>query len=671
MGIMAGVNGAPRPRDRRDLNITLDTPQFAVMRDAAEEALQYVENVRDAATCDGGTGNILNVLFDNTEWKPQANAAVRLSNLLTKNFQITNGTGGYVDDALVFAMTRTTIEIEALAFGSAVAFEPNLYRNMSKFCAYSFHTGNGTIKSHDISVEYDYFPSEWYLGAKEKYRNLTRDKADNITQRLSEYDVNSTKVHKVPTNFMEPRMEYDDGFWTRPYFDCGGGNIWMITFNSPIQAVINGSLGFAGVATVDVALNILDIDQCDATENGKKFALNVFQGTHHCKPSTNCVPRAGFGFRRGTYYCECRPGFYYPNASATVLAFPGFDVENAYADWIQHGSRDYLASYDCNACPEGCETCVDATPCMAEWDWALRSILLIIVVLILVSAVFLLLFIHRHRRHPVLHEAGVLYLQIVCVGAVLATGTDLALFPKPSAATCTSRLWFEHVAFVLIYSLVRRAKKLQPQTALVTRGLALALTVVVLYLAAWSAIGLSPVQMARTGKGLKFYMCQDTWMSDGITIAEGVFLLWGVYISSKVHSVVTPYNEAKSICWVVYITFILKHLLLVTRKFSIGQISPDVLYLLYVLELQVPVTCTFLVYFGPKLRLIRKGTVKPSNPDIYELATEESGTSGPTSPSPAGRRRNQSFAAKLEHHHLTAGNRDLSHGLAMRQSISQ
>ena len=25
-----------------------------------------------------------------------------------------------------------------------------------------------------------------------------------------------------------------DGHWTKPYFDCGAGNIWMMTFSSPI-----------------------------------------------------------------------------------------------------------------------------------------------------------------------------------------------------------------------------------------------------------------------------------------------------------------------------------------------------------------------------------------------------------------------------------------------------
>jgi hypothetical protein len=29
----------------------------------------------------------------------------------------------------------------------------------------------------------------------------------------------------------------DDGHWTKPYFDCGGGDVWMVTFSSPIFAI--------------------------------------------------------------------------------------------------------------------------------------------------------------------------------------------------------------------------------------------------------------------------------------------------------------------------------------------------------------------------------------------------------------------------------------------------
>jgi hypothetical protein len=28
-------------------------------------------------------------------------------------------------------------------------------------------------------------------------------------------------------------VTYDDGKWSKPYFDCGGGNIWMMTYTVP------------------------------------------------------------------------------------------------------------------------------------------------------------------------------------------------------------------------------------------------------------------------------------------------------------------------------------------------------------------------------------------------------------------------------------------------------
>ena len=28
-------------------------------------------------------------------------------------------------------------------------------------------------------------------------------------------------------------VEYEDGTWSKPYYDCGGGNIWMMTYTVP------------------------------------------------------------------------------------------------------------------------------------------------------------------------------------------------------------------------------------------------------------------------------------------------------------------------------------------------------------------------------------------------------------------------------------------------------
>ena len=37
---------------------------------------------------------------------------------------------------------------------------------------------------------------------------------------------------------------YEDGHWSVPYFDCGGGNIWMMTYTVPFFDYANGSYRF-------------------------------------------------------------------------------------------------------------------------------------------------------------------------------------------------------------------------------------------------------------------------------------------------------------------------------------------------------------------------------------------------------------------------------------------
>lgn len=39
-------------------------------------------------------------------------------------------------------------------------------------------------------------------------------------------------------------IEYDDGHWSIPYFDCRGGDIWMMTYTVPFFGFRNGSYYF-------------------------------------------------------------------------------------------------------------------------------------------------------------------------------------------------------------------------------------------------------------------------------------------------------------------------------------------------------------------------------------------------------------------------------------------
>lgn len=39
-------------------------------------------------------------------------------------------------------------------------------------------------------------------------------------------------------------VKYEDGIWSKPYYDCGGGNIWMMTYTVPFFGYANGTYFF-------------------------------------------------------------------------------------------------------------------------------------------------------------------------------------------------------------------------------------------------------------------------------------------------------------------------------------------------------------------------------------------------------------------------------------------
>lgn len=39
-------------------------------------------------------------------------------------------------------------------------------------------------------------------------------------------------------------VTYEDGKWSKPYYDCGGGNIWMLTYTVPFFGHKDGKYFF-------------------------------------------------------------------------------------------------------------------------------------------------------------------------------------------------------------------------------------------------------------------------------------------------------------------------------------------------------------------------------------------------------------------------------------------
>lgn len=102
---------------------------------------------------------------------------------------------------------------------------------------------------------------------------------------------------------------------TRPYFDCGRSNKWIIGATTPIPDIFPRHTGWrhievpinVAVSVIEMDFERLDINQCPAGPGNPDS--NRFADTSRCKKeTTECEPIHGYGFRRGGYQCRCRPG---------------------------------------------------------------------------------------------------------------------------------------------------------------------------------------------------------------------------------------------------------------------------------------------------------------------------------------------------------------------------
>ncbi|UJR33524.1 hypothetical protein I4U23_020969 [Adineta vaga] len=133
--------------------------------------------------------------------------------------------------------------------------------------------------------------------------------------------------------------------WTRPYFDCGRSNKWVVSAVSPIVDIYPRhteyrhfqSMRNLAVAVAEVDFIMMDINQCaetDGTTDTQSKSINLFAGTDKCKLTTRCEPLIGFGFRRGGYQCLCQPGYRYPPYQDGP--FKGYIIEKATREEYEH-----------------------------------------------------------------------------------------------------------------------------------------------------------------------------------------------------------------------------------------------------------------------------------------------------------------------------------------------
>ncbi len=120
-----------------------------------------------------------------------------------------------LDSAAVCNFLRALVESNPEIYGSTISLEPfTIDTNLKYFVPYYYRDRDKVLYSDLADSNYNYLLWDWYKLPKEK----------------------------------------GTASWSEPYFDKGGGNIYMATYSLPIFKNINGLNTFLGVVTCDVAL---------------------------------------------------------------------------------------------------------------------------------------------------------------------------------------------------------------------------------------------------------------------------------------------------------------------------------------------------------------------------------------------------------------------------------
>ncbi|CAG5132451.1 unnamed protein product, partial [Candidula unifasciata] len=571
---------------------------------AVRRALDYVKSIH-TETCRGGTGQKLILNFDHNSWIDYTQPATRTANFLSSIIAL----DGHLDR--FNADVRNNVRGNSLIYGSAIALEPGVISDKQKFCPYACRDrANDTLVTFDIANGYDYQTNstDWY----DLLRTVSTRNISMVTDKFS------SNGHTVPNLLRYPAVTYGDGKWTYPYFDCGGGNIWMSTYSSPIFSLSSAdNLSFSGVATIDIELTNLNINQCDLQDDDDVKVFDIFRGTHSCQTTTSCVA-LNEGFTAGAYVCECKDGFYFPNASAILKAFRGRDIE----EYFEHTNTSSSASqFQCLPCSRGCETCISATPCLYDVSTAVQALTIIIIAVMILGCSLISIVTSRNKKQLVIKTASPIFLHLMCLGAVLMCSSVLVMFGEATSLTCTLQIWPFHVGFTVMYGALliktwriseifrsggARKRVNLPDKALLQRMLPLVVCVII-YLAIWTGIDPPVVVTEKTSSNLKFFTCSMSWWTYVMYSLEALLLLAGVYLCFTVRKAPAHFNESKFITWATYNAIILgSFVIMLTRLVGLSA-GPDIVYILMMAQQQVFVTITMALIFTPKFWTLYKG----------------------------------------------------------------
>ncbi|KAK2152979.1 hypothetical protein LSH36_312g01017 [Paralvinella palmiformis] len=357
---------------------------------------------------------------------------------------------------------------------------------------------------------------------------------------------------------------------------------------------------------------------------GQRTALMRHSSGVHWK-GEKCVPVPGLGFRRGSYKCECRDGYYFPDTDIPEVYryYNGVDIETEYEKMMRKEDHIYDLSFVCKACAPGCGTCTDGSPCILTLDWIQRSIVLGVNSVIMCFIPVLVWFTWKYRDVKVLKAASPMLLRTILLGATLLYAPMIVQYFDATDITCCMRTWFREIGFSISYGAlllktwrisvvfrVRSAQRIKISDTDLIKRLVLIVLLFAAYLSVRMVVGRPHIVKGTHSTGLHTFQCSwDVW-DYCAAIAELCLLLWGIRLCIVVRKAPSEFNESRFISWAIYNETLLSLFLNITMFFLQSPANPDLLYLVLFIHTQLTTTVTLAFLFGSKAYVVFKGSAK-------------------------------------------------------------
>ncbi|XP_050012404.1 probable G-protein coupled receptor 179 [Alexandromys fortis] len=472
---------------------------------------------------------------------------------------------------------------------------------------------------------------------------ILRDLSGNKVQEGNpEEDLDSPALQKrVLTNDLRslesPKWPRGDGYvgdiqqvkLSPPFLECHEGQLrpgWLVTVSATFYGLKPDlTPEVRGQVQMDIDLQSVDINQCAS-------GPGWYSNTHLCDlNSTQCVPLESQGFVLGRYLCRCRPGFYGASSSGGL-------EESATQTAGQFGSPQGSLGklLRCQPCPEGCTSCLDATPCLVEEALALRTAVLACQACCMLAVFLSMLVAYRCRRSKRIRASGIFLLETILFGSLLLYFPVFILYFKPSVFRCIALRWVRLLGFAVVYGTIvlKLSRVLQlflsrtaqrgphPSSGQLLQRLGQLLLLVLGFLVLWTAGVLEPgiqhtplVTRGHTPTGRHFYLChQDHW--DYImVVAEMLLLCGGSFLCYATRAVPSAFHEPRYMGIALHNELLLSTVFHTVRFALVPSLHPDWTLLLFFLHTHSTVTATLALLFIPKFW-------KPGAPPREEILDE-------------------------------------------------